>query len=81
MKIQTAIDKYIKNGNVKGLKKILPKLKVEYQKRSEEEKNFRSGEETYGYDNVRIRMEHISDRWNCAFRIKWIIDGIEGGRF
>ena len=44
------------------------------------EKDYRSGEESYGYDNidyVKERMSYISDRWNCAFRIRWILDLLE----
>ena len=41
------------------------------------EKDFRTGDESYGYRNqeyIEERMSYISDRWNCAFRIKWILD-------
>ena len=41
------------------------------------EKDFRSGEESYGYNTqeyIEERMSYICDRWNCAFRIKWILD-------
>lgn len=41
------------------------------------EKDFRTGEESYGYNTqeyIEERMSYISDRWNCAFRIRWILD-------
>lgn len=41
------------------------------------EKDYRSGEESYGYDNadyIKERMSYISSKWNCAFRIRWILD-------
>ena len=40
------------------------------------EKDFRSGE-SYGYNTqeyIEERMSYICDRWNCAFRIKLILD-------
>ena len=41
------------------------------------EKDFRTGEESYGYNNqeyIEERMSYICDRWNCGFRIRWILD-------
>lgn len=26
---------------------------------------------------IETTMSYISDRWSCAFRLKWLIDGIE----
>jgi hypothetical protein len=40
----------------------------------------RSGEESYGYesfDYIIERLDYISDRWNCQFRIKWLIDLVD----
>jgi hypothetical protein len=37
----------------------------------------RTGQETYGYedeDSIKSNLWYISDRWNCAFRIKWLLD-------
>jgi len=61
----------------------LPFLRKMWKEYSEKENDFRGGEETYGYDNaedIRNNMEYISDRWMAAFRIKWIIDGLEAGK-
>ena len=44
------------------------------------EKDYRSGEESYGYDGqeyIEERMSYVSDRWNCAFRIRWILNLLE----
>ena len=41
----------------------------------------RTGEETYGYDNNYGNLHYISDRWNCSFRMRWLIDGIKAGYF
>lgn len=56
---------------------VLPLLKEIYPGLAEYENDYRSGNETYGYEN----MEHIlgwlyyiSDRWRCAFRVRWLID-------
>jgi hypothetical protein len=40
----------------------------------------RSGIETYGYESVESNignLQYISDRWNCQFRLRWIIDLID----
>lgn len=37
----------------------------------------RSGEETYGYDSldsIKDNLVYVSDRYNCAFRLRWLID-------
>lgn len=52
-------------------------LEYLYKLQSASEKDFRTGEESYGYSNqdyIEERMSYISDRWNCAFRIRWIMD-------
>jgi len=44
------------------------------------EDDWRSGEETYGYESeesVIEDMNHICDRWRCAFRVRWMIDLID----
>ena len=59
---------------------LLREMKRVWKKWSKEEDDFRSGEESYGYksqESVRNNMFYISDRWRCAFRVKWLIDGIE----
>ena len=41
------------------------------------EKDYRSGFETYGYENeesILSNIDYISDRWGCAFRVRWIIN-------
>lgn len=41
------------------------------------EPDTRSGEETYGYEDdehILGQLVYISDRWNCSFRIRWMID-------
>ena len=48
----------------------------EYEnKRLPEEDDWRSGDETYGYDKDDfLVLSYICGKWNCAFRIRWIID-------
>jgi hypothetical protein len=46
--------------------------------------DLRSGYETYGYhdeESIMNNMMYLSDRWNCPFRIRWLIDGIENNHF
>lgn len=83
MKIQSAIDNYVNGGGNDLLHAALPALKRKWKKLSKKENDFRGGAETYGYqdaESIKNNMLYISDRWMAAFRIKWIIDGIEGGK-
>lgn len=55
-------------------------LRYLYKLQCTAEKDYRTGEESYGYkdqDYIEERMSYISDRWYCAFRIRWIIDLLE----
>ena len=64
-------------GELQKNKKYLLYL---YKLQCTAEKDYRTGEESYGYSNqdyIEERMSYISDRWNCAFRIRWIIDLLE----
>lgn len=56
---------------------VLPYLRAIYPRLAESEDDYRSGEETYGYsklENVLDQLDYISDRWHCAFRVRWLID-------
>jgi len=40
----------------------------------------RNGYVTYGYDSdesILGNLQYISDRWNCQFRLKWVLDLLE----
>jgi hypothetical protein len=40
----------------------------------------RDGYATYGYDSDEIiigNLQYISDRWNCQFRLRWVLDLLE----
>lgn len=78
-KIQAAIDFWLANeGDNSRLMAVKPELEQLWQLYSDQEKDYRPGSETYGYgDDVYEDMVYISDRWKCAFRLKWIIDGLE----
>lgn len=62
---------------------LIRRMEREYKKWSVEEGDYRAGEETYGYDNdddqINGNLMYISDRWRCAFRLKWLLDGLEKG--
>ncbi len=60
----------------KELKFILKKLR-------EEDPDKRRGWVTYGYDNIQGDLDYISDRWNCSFRVQWMLDLFDkkGGGF
>ena len=64
-------------------KRLLEPMKRQWAKWAKEEGDYRGGYITYGYsdrESVENNMMYISDRWMCAFRLKWLIDGIENGR-
>lgn len=55
-------------------------LEICYKESLSFDKDYRTGEEAYGYkseDYIRERMSYISDRWNCSFRLRWILDLID----
>lgn len=81
--ITSAIENYLQ-GDREILISILPLLKTRYELSLQADPKHidnRSGKETYGYKNIQNDMDYISDRWNCSFRLKWLIDGIEGEHF
>jgi hypothetical protein len=44
------------------------------------EMDYRSGFETYGYSNnesILSNLEYISDRWQAAFRLRWLINLVD----
>ena len=41
------------------------------------ENDFRTGLETYGFENIYADFCHINDRWNCQFRLRWILDVLD----
>ena len=80
---------FIENGDlqkmslsdiIEKLKVIEPHLKKMYDIAIKNDQDFRSGKETYGYKSIeRIKddLTYISDKWNCSFRIRWILDLIK----
>jgi len=72
------------------LLKISGALDALYEKSMLDEKRYnkehgysiddRSGIETYAYESlesIKDNLEYISDRFNCAFRLRWAIDLID----
>lgn len=43
--------------------------------------DYRTGDETYGYDpdTIHYTMEDIGDRMMTGFRLQWLVEGIEKG--
>lgn len=39
--------------------------------------DYRSGFETYGYSSILKDLAYISDRWDCSFRVRWLINLLE----
>ena len=62
------------NSTLKRLANIEKTLATLWQKRVDEEGDYRTGEESYGYsENNEDQFSYVSDRWNCAFRLSWIL--------
>ena len=81
--VQKAIDYWLETGDNSLLVNETLYLEETWKTQSKGEGDFRPGVETYGYvddKSIRNNMEYISDRWLCAFRIRWILDGLENGR-
>ena len=58
---------------------LLPYVEEVYSlwlKYANDEDDWRSGKETYGFSNPLSTLRYISDRYYCAFRLKWIYDFI-----
>jgi len=81
--VTLAIEHKMKTGsNEKFTKPLLKRMRRQWTKWAMTDDDFRPGILTYAYpsaEDVRMSLFYISDRWQCAFRLKWIIDGIEGG--
>jgi len=78
-KIQLAIDAWISGLGPHQLIHALPAMRKVWKKLAKQENDYRSGWETYGYDTINTDMLYISDRWKAAFRLRWLIDGVESG--
>jgi hypothetical protein len=82
-RVQRGIDHWLSTGENLLLVDELRFLEKMWGELSRNENDCRRGDETYGYANaesIKLDMEYISDRWFCAFRIKWLIDGLENGK-
>lgn len=78
--IQLEITRWLVTGQSGGFRSLLPQMEKRWKIFAKRDNDYRDGYETYGYgDNNRNQMEYISDRWKCAFRLKWIIDGVRDG--
>jgi len=55
-------------------------LMVMYKYFLKEDKDFRTGYETYGYaseESIINNLCYINSKWKCSFRIRWLIDLIK----
>ena len=78
------IQKQFIKGDLKYIQKRISKVKsdllIMYRESLKDESDYRVGVETYGYDSlesIKNNLVYISDRWNCSFRIKWLLDLLE----
>ena len=79
-KMNCAFEHWLETKSTAQFFPLLREMKRVWKKWSKEENDFASGETSYGYasaESVHNNMCYISDRWRCAFRLKWLIDGLE----
>ncbi|MCK5535605.1 MAG: hypothetical protein KAI79_02195 [Bacteroidales bacterium] len=62
---------------LKDLNKVYHSLTYIYFINLESDDDKRSGFETYGFDNIEGDFAYICDRWNCSFRVRWMIDVLD----
>ncbi len=65
---------------IKSLSTIKEYLYIMNQQYKIKENDNRTGIETYGYsshDSIINNLKYISDRWQCQFRTKWLLDLIK----
>jgi len=80
--LNNAIEYWLKTGSNAKLLSLTREMERVWKKWAKEEEDYRSGEETYGYeeDKIQNNMIYISDRWRCAFRLRWILDGVKSNK-
>ena len=71
--IEQGLKEYINDASIESLKKIEPDIRIHWEKLANSENDYRTGETTYGYKNPKESAEYILDRFNCAFRLNWIL--------
>lgn len=74
-----AFDQWFETKTVDAFKPLLREMNRVWVKWAKEENDNRTGIETYGYEtshSIRNNMHYMSDRWRCAYRLKWLFDGI-----
>lgn len=76
-----AFDTWIADRTTHQFFPLLREMKRVWLKWAKQEDDYQTGNESYGYkeDNSNCMM-YISDRWRCAFRLKWLIDGLEANK-
>lgn len=78
-----AFDEYFETKSISRFLQLTSEMDRVWKKWSKLDVDSRSGEETYGYESeesVMNNMSYISDRWRCAFRLKWVLDGVRSGK-
>lgn len=79
-----AFNKWFDTDTLDEFKPLLREMKRVWPKWAKESNDYREGEDTYMYktfESIHNNFFYVSDRWQCAFRLKWLIDGFEGGHF
>lgn len=75
-----AFDLWIETKSVSQFTPLLREMDRVWKKWAKQEDDHRTGMDTYEYvtkESIRNNMFYISDRWRCAFRLKWLYDGLK----
>ena len=83
-KMNHAIQDYLRTCATSKFKPLMTTMNRVVSQYSKEEKEYRTGEYVYGYkddESIMNNMMHVSDRWRCAARLRWIRDGLRDGHF
>ena len=62
---------------VMQLKEALPELQKMLKIAARDDSDNRRGWESYSFDDWKVNLLYVSDRWNCRFRLQWLIDLVD----
>lgn len=83
-RLNQAFDHWFETKELVVSKQLLRGMNRLWKRWAREEEDFQTGDETYKYvtpESINNNLLYVSDRWRCAFRLRWLIDGLEQNKF
>ena len=81
--VDEAIEHRLKTGsNALFTPYLIRNMERAWRRHARKEEDYRRGFDSYGYQSPEDNEGHlsyISDRWRCAFRLRWLLDGLANG--